>query len=183
MQYLQMGLFHILDIGGLDHLLFIGSLVLIYTFSDWKRVLVLLTAFTIGHGIALIVIASDVVDISSVWVERLIPITILITAVYHLFAAKMRSKVIYYLTLVFGLIHGCAFAQGWNKLFGFSADYLLATIGFNIGVELGQLLFALLVMSLVFISTRVFNIGVEKVRIFIFAIILTLAVQYLLEAF
>ena len=179
LNYLEMAAFHILDLDGLDHLLFVASVVLAYTLSAWKDVLVLLTSFTLGHAISLLIMATGAIRIEEEFIEFLIPLTILVTAIIHLFAGRQRGYKMYILALIFGLIHGTAFAQGWESMFGFSAEYFKATIGFNIGIELAQLLFGFLILGITALLTNIRGVSVEKVRVFIFAVIITLAAQFL----
>ena len=112
--YFGIGWEHIISKNALDHQLFIAAIAAIYLLKDWKQVLILVTAFTIGHSVTLALSVFDVIRFSSSWVEFLIPCTIIITAVSNLFQKKFTAKSIrinYFLALAFGLIHGMGFAN------------------------------------------------------------------------
>ena len=112
--YFKLGWKHIISLGALDHQLFILALAAIYITKDWRQVLVLVTAFTIGHSLTLYLSVKELVTVSSKWVEFLIPCTIFITAISNLFQKKFTPKTIrinYFLALFFGLIHGLGFAN------------------------------------------------------------------------
>ena len=112
--YFNIGLKHVLDINAYDHVLFLMALVIPYAFKDWKNVFVLVSLFTIGHTLALLLSVYGIVQIQASLVEFLIPITILITALFHLFTAGKSSKnesitFVAIVTLFFGIIHGLGF--------------------------------------------------------------------------
>ncbi|MEG2101900.1 MAG: HupE/UreJ family protein, partial [Flavobacterium sp.] len=90
--YFQIGLKHVLDINAYDHVLFLIALTVPYTFKDWKRILLLVSLFTIGHTVALVLSVFGIITVKVNLVEFLIPITILITALYHLFTAGKATK-------------------------------------------------------------------------------------------
>src|ERR1700710_423565 len=113
--YFTWGWHHIISWDALDHQLFIAALAAIYLLKDWRQVLVLVTAFTIGHSLTLALSVLDIIRFSSKWVEFLIPCTIIITALTNLFQKKFTPKSIrinYFLALFFGLVHGMGFANG-----------------------------------------------------------------------
>jgi hypothetical protein len=146
MNYLEMGWWHIFDIHAFDHLLFMASLVSAYRLRQWRPLLWLITAFTIGHAISLIAVSAGL-RVSSAWVEFLIPCSILIMAVYHLLFRQVQ-QVSYALALIFGLIHGAAYAQGFAELFQDIPGFFAASLGFNLGVEAAQIVFALVLLLL-----------------------------------
>lgn len=149
--YFGLGWEHIIGANALDHQLFILALAAIYMLADWKQVLFLVTAFTIGHSLTLALSVYDLVRISSSWVEFLIPVTILITAVSNLYQKKFTPRSIrinYFLALFFGLIHGLGFA---NQLrFVLAADQQLGSslLAFNLGLEAGQLMVVWVILLL-----------------------------------
>lgn len=155
--YFQLGIHHILSLGAMDHILFVTALCLRYLYTDWKKVLILVTAFTIGHSITLALSALDYIHFPTDWIEFLIPLTIAATCVNNLLqpAGKEPSKLpwIYFFALFFGLIHGLAFANEFLSLV--SKDQLVsALLAFNIGIELAQLLVvvAALLLSLLVVQ-------------------------------
>ncbi len=153
--YCKEGWEHIISIDALDHLLFILALCAIYLAKDWKRVLVLVTAFTIGHSITLVLSALDVIKVNAQFVEFLIPCTIIFTAIYNLFTKKQTTQKIqfnYILALFFGLIHGLGFANTIRFMLVKNQSIGTCIFGFNIGLELGQIV----VISIILFSAYLF---------------------------
>ena len=149
--YFKIGWEHIINKSALDHIFFIAALAAIYMLKDWRQVLILVTAFTIGHAITLILSAKNVVNVDSAVVEFLIPCTIVFTAISNLFLKTFTSKSIrinYFLALFFGLIHGLAFAQTLKWILAEDQSFMVAWLSFSVGLELGQILVVLLILLL-----------------------------------
>jgi len=149
--YFKIGWEHIINKSALDHIFFIAALAAIYMLRDWRQVLILVTAFTIGHAITLILSAKNVVNVDSAVVEFLIPCTIVFTAISNLFLKTFTSKSIrinYFLALFFGLIHGLAFAQTLKWILAEDQSFMVAWLSFSVGLELGQILVVLLILLL-----------------------------------
>jgi hypothetical protein len=149
--YLQLGWQHIIGTAALDHQLFLLALSAIYLLRNWRQVLVLVTAFTIGHSLTLALSVYRVFTISSAWVEFLIPCTIIATALFNCFqkngqAPKLKRN--YLLALLFGLIHGLGFANTIRFMLAEGQSIGWPLLGFNIGLELGQLLVVLGILLL-----------------------------------
>lgn len=162
--YLTLGFDHITDPNGYDHILFVIALCAIYGFGEWKKVLVLITAFTIGHSITLALATLQVFTYRSDIIELLIPITILVTALTN-FAQpeKGESKspqLRYLLALSFGLIHGMGFSNYLRSLLGAQESIVMPLFSFNLGLELGQLI--IVTIALVIASVFVELIRVKK---------------------
>lgn len=152
--YFGLGRAHIADLNGYDHILFVVALCLPFLLKDWKKILILVTAFTIGHSITLALAAFDKLNVPSDWIEFLIPVTILITAwsnvskkktntLYPSQAPGSSNKSInlsYVLALFFGLIHGLGFSNYLKSLLGKSNSITGELLAFNLGLELGQLI-------------------------------------------
>lgn len=161
--YFNTGLRHVLDIKAYDHVLFLIALTIPYAFKDWKRVLLLVSLFTVGHTMALLLSVYGFVQIKVNLVEFLIPITILITAVFHLFTAGKNSKkesisFIAIVTLFFGIIHGLGFSNYFNTILpGNSSDKLLPLLEFALGIEAAQIIVVLIVLILSYIVQTVFR--------------------------
>jgi ABC-type antimicrobial peptide transport system permease subunit len=163
--YLREGFLHITDWKGYDHILFVMALCLPYFVKDptaigGKQVLILITAFTIGHSITLALSVLNKILIPSRWIEFLIPITIMIMAVENLFRNNLQPKHVkirYVAALVFGLIHGLGFSNYLKSMMGKSENIILQLLAFNIGLELGQLLIVLAVLIVSFIFVRLLN--------------------------
>ena len=149
--YLDLGFDHILDPRGYDHILFIVALCAQYRPADWRRLAILVTAFTIGHSLTLALATLEWITVPQAWVEFLIPVTIFLTAVYNVTAQphwtgdlvqpKQRMTGYYGLALFFGLIHGLGFSNFLRSalLPGEESEFLTQLLAFNLGVELGQL--------------------------------------------
>jgi hypothetical protein len=150
--YLRLGFKHIIDLGGVDHILFVLALTLRYVWSDWKKILILVTAFTIGHSLTLALSTLSLIDIPVNWIEFLIPVTILITAVSNFwvqdFDFKQRNSPHYGLALFFGLIHGLGFSNYLKSLLGKEDSLLGPLFSFNIGLEIGQILIVMVILAL-----------------------------------
>jgi hypothetical protein len=153
--YGRLGFKHIIDLGGVDHIVFVLALTLRYIWSDWKKLLVLVTSFTIGHSLTLALSTLSLLDISVNWVEFLIPVTILITAVSNFwvkdFEFRQRYSMHYGLALFFGLIHGLGFSNYLKSLLGKEASLLGPLFSFNIGLEIGQLLIVAAILGLSYV--------------------------------
>jgi hypothetical protein len=152
LMYGRLGFKHIIDLGGVDHILFVLALTLRYIWSDWKKILVLVTSFTIGHSLTLALSTLSLIDISVDWIEFLIPVTILITALSNFwvkdFEFKQRYSAHYGLALFFGLIHGLGFSNYLKSLLGKEASLLGPLFSFNIGLEIGQILIVGVILAL-----------------------------------
>lgn len=141
-----MGFQHISDLRAYDHMLFIITLCAVYRLEDWRKILVLITAFTVGHSVTLALSALGVLSVPSDLVEFLIPVTILLTSLHNVSSFSKRKimsrnvNLNYLLALFFGLIHGMGFANYFRGLFGEMKDILWPLFSFNVGIELGQLL-------------------------------------------
>ena len=150
--YFGLGWEHIISWDALDHILFIVALALIYRLADWKKVLVLVTAFTIGHFLTLFLSVKDIVRADPRWVEFLIPLTIVITAAVNMFQKKFEGRglvVNYFLALFFGLIHGLGFANAIRFVLADDQSLGWSLFAFNFGLEIGQIV---VVLSVLFIS-------------------------------
>ena len=149
--YLELGLEHIADVQGYDHILFVAMLCAVYTFKEWKQVLILVTAFTIGHSLTLALATLNIIRVSNAWVEFLIPVTIFVTAAGNMISGKpghASTRIKYALALFFGLIHGLGFSNYLRSLLGTHDSILFPLLAFNIGVELGQILIVLCILTL-----------------------------------
>jgi len=157
--YFGIGIEHILNPEALDHILFVAALCLRYLMKDWKKVIVLVTAFTIGHSVTLALSALGLVHFATRWIEFLIPLTIVATALNNLVQRNdrvdhpSRLPLIYFFALFFGLIHGLAFASTLVSLVG-KDDLVLPLLAFNLGIEAAQLVVvaAILLISFIFVQ-------------------------------
>ena len=155
--YFQIGWKHILSWDATDHIYFIVALSIIYAFKDWKKVLVLVTAFTIGHAITLYLSALDVFRFSVEWVEFAIPCTILVTAVSNLLIKqekKTKGILQYVMAIGFGLVHGMGYANYIRMMLSSNQSLVSSLFSFNVGLELGQILVVLFVLSVQWLLTK-----------------------------
>jgi hypothetical protein len=155
--YLHLGFRHIMDWEAWDHILFVLVLTIRYQWTDWKKLLVLITAFTIGHSITLALSTLNWINFPTALVEFLIPVTIVFTAVsnYWVKSFDFRSKY----ALFFGLIHGLGFSTFLKSMLGKEESILAPLFTFNVGLELGQLLIVsiILIISFIFVSVLKVN--------------------------
>jgi len=145
--YVNLGIEHILDINGFDHVLFLIVLAIPFTIKNWKTVIVLATAFTIGHSLTLFLSGMDLIRIKSEPVEILIAISILFTAIFNILkAGKAQNNISRYsIALFFGLIHGLGFSNFFKSILGNDA-ILFPLFSFNIGVELAQVIIVIVIL-------------------------------------
>ena len=161
--FFEKGLRHILDLSAYDHILFLIALTIPYAFKDWKRLLLLVTIFPVGHTVALLLSVFGVVIIKVNLVEFLIPITILIIAFFNLFTAGKSSKqesisVIGFVTLFFGIVHGLSFAGYFNTLLGGSPQSKLLPLSeYSLGIETSQIIVVFIVLILSYIVQTFFR--------------------------
>lgn len=159
--FLPMGWEHIMSWNALDHILFISALAVVFQLRQWKQVLLLITAFTIGHFLTLWLSVTGWVQFSDKWVEFLIPVTILLTAVSNFLrmSEKQSMELHYAMALGFGLIHGMGYANAIR--FGLTEGQQLgwSLFGFNIGLELGQIL---VVSMILLIESIILKIGLKR---------------------
>jgi len=154
--YFTLGLQHIADLKGYDHILFILTLCAVYNLKEWKRVLVLVTAFTIGHSLTLALATLDLIRVDGDLIEFLIPVTIFVTALANLLARKQQvSPLLHYMKygagLFFGLIHGLGFSNYLRSLLGAERGLVLPLFSFNVGIEVGQII----IVSIIMVLTKV----------------------------
>ena len=182
--YFGLGWEHIMSRGALDHLLFIAALAAIYLLKDWKQVLILVTAFTIGHSLTLALSVLDIIRFSSKWVEFLIPCTIVITAISNLFQKKFTAQSIrinYFLALFFGLIHGMGFANSIRFMMAKDQNLGWSLFGFNGGLEAGQIIVVLVLLLLAYVIINLLKINRREWVIFVSAAVFSLALKMALE--
>ena len=182
--YFKLGWEHIISLDALDHQLFILALIAIYSYTNVKQVLILVTAFTIGHSATLLLSVLDVIRFNSAWVEFLIPCTIVITAVSNLFRKQfdMESvRINYFLALGFGLIHGMGFANSIRMMLAKDQNMGWGLFGFNVGLEAGQIFMVLIILIVTFLTFNYTKIKRISWVLFISAAVFSLALKMALE--
>jgi HupE / UreJ protein len=182
--YFWLGWEHIINANALDHQLFIAALAAIYLLKDWKQVLVLVTAFTIGHSLTLVLSVLDIIRFPSNWVEFLIPVTIVITAFTNLFQKKFTARSIrinYFLALFFGLIHGMGFANSIRFMLAKDQNLGWSLFGFNLGLEAGQIIVVMILLTVAHIIVNLVKVNRRDWVIFLSAAVFGLAIKIILE--
>jgi len=159
-EFIQLGWQHILDLNGLDHLLFLLVLCAPYSTNQWRQVLVLITAFTLGHSLTLLISTLNIFTLSSQVVEFLIPLTIIITAIENIVLKNDRSLRVllnYFMVAFFGLIHGLAFSNDIRPMLEGTDELLTDLLAFNLGIEIGQIIVVACIFAFLALFTRVFK--------------------------
>jgi hypothetical protein len=182
--YINLGLKHVLDWKAYDHVLFLIVLTVFYSFKDWKKVLWLITAFTLGHTLSLTLAAYNIIYVKMAIVEFLIPLTIFITAIYNIFKVKSPPKNIKinaFFALLFGLIHGLGFSSYFKILVDESEDKLLPLIEFAIGIEIAQITVVLFVLLFSFVVQNIFKRTKRDWVMIVSAIVIGIVIPMLIE--
>lgn len=162
LNFFREGWKHIISLDALDHQLFILVLAAIYTLKEWKQVLVLVTAFTIGHSITLALSTLNVIKVPTDWIEFLIPCTIVFTAVANLFHKSLNPRSIrlnYFLALFFGLIHGLGFANTLRFMLAEGDSLAWPLLQFNLGLEAGQIVLVIAILLLAYLFVYIINLN------------------------
>jgi hypothetical protein len=186
--YFQIGLKHVLDIHAYDHVLFLIALTTPYAFKDWKRILLLVTMFTVGHTLALLLSVFGIVAVKANLVEFLIPVTILITAFFNLFTAGKASKnesvnLVFFLTLFFGIIHGLGFSNYFKTILGGTASSkLVPLLEFGLGIEAAQLIVVFVVLIISYIVQTVFRFSKRDWALVMSAFIIGVVIPMIVES-
>jgi hypothetical protein len=168
--YFGLGKDHILDyVNGYDHILFVLALCAVYLISDWRKILILVTAFTIGHSITLALATLNIIDVQTDAIEFLIPLTIFITAVVNLFKketaqSKTRIQINYVFALFFGLIHGLGFSNYLRALLGKQESIVSPLFAFNLGLEMGQIIVVVIFLGISFILVELAKVQRRDLR-------------------
>ncbi len=183
----QYGINHVLDINAYDHVLFLIVLAVPYIFKDWKRVLMLVSVFTLGHTLSLILAVYGVVSVNGKLVEFLIPITILIMAVFNVFTAGKTAKsdkvgVLFFSTLFFGLVHGLGFAREFKIMVGKAENKLITLLEFALGIELAQIIIVFVVLFLGFLMQTIFRFSKRDWVMVVSAVVIGLVIPMIIHS-
>ena len=183
--YLELGFDHILDLNGYDHILFIIALCAVYKYAQWKNILILITAFTIGHSLTLALAALDLVVFRADIIEFLIPLTILFTALFNVLKKgdnHDRVMANYGLALFFGLIHGLGFSNFFKSLLGREENITGPLLAFNIGVELGQIVIVGITIFIAYLFMSVLKARQRDWNLFISGVAAGISFLLLMDA-
>lgn len=183
--YFQLGWKHILDLQGFDHILFVLALSAVYVFKDWKKILLLVTAFTIGHSLTLALASFQILNVRGDVIEFLIPCTIAITALVTIFRPRPSNnkgiQLNYVFALIFGLIHGMGFSLYLRQLLGKEASIWEPLLAFNIGLEVGQLAIVAVFLVITFFITGLARVNRKEWTLVVSSVILGVAWMLLLD--
>lgn len=182
--YLEMGWRHIISLEALDHILFIVVLAAVYTLTDFKQVLILVTAFTIGHSATLVLSVYDIVRFPDNWVEFLIPCTIVITALSNMLSNTQINKpkrLNYFLALFFGLVHGMGFANSIRFMLAKDQHIGVSLLAFNVGLELGQIIVVAMLLLVAYIFIERLQVNKRQWIVFLSAAVFGLALKMAFE--
>ena len=155
----ELGFSHVWDWQGYDHLLFLAALCLPFSTRQWKPLLWLITCFTIGHSLSLVLASLEVVKVSSIWIEFLIPVSIAATAVYNMIYARAvwvrNNQLVMWVTLFFGLVHGFGFAGYFELIRDVDQPLWSSLLFFALGIEGAQIVLGALMLLLSFVVLNV----------------------------
>ena len=185
--YFNIGLKHVLNVCAYDHVLFLLALTVTYEFKNWKKILILVSFFTLGHTLALFLSVFNVIAIKANIVEFLIPITILVTALYNIiFSGKSSKKntitFIGIITVFFGIVHGLGFSNYFNSILpGKATDKLLPLFEFALGIEVAQIFVVILSLLLAYIIQTLFKFSKRDWTLTVSAFIVGVVIPILLQ--
>lgn len=183
--YFKLGLQHILDIQGYDHILFVLALCAVYIPRDWRKIVILVTAFTIGHSLTLALATFKVIEIRSDIIEFLIPVTIAITALVTILKPKPSSgrniQLNYILALFFGLIHGLGFSNYLRELLGKEAIIWKPLLAFNLGLEAGQLVIVAAYLLITSVLVGIAGVNRKEWTLVVASMVLGVSLMLMLE--
>ena len=184
---MKYGMNHVLDINAYDHVLFLLVLTVPYMFKDWKRVLLLVSMFTLGHTLSLVMAVYGIITVNAKLVEFLIPVTIMVVALYNVFTAGKKAPsekigILFLSTLFFGLIHGLGFAREFKMFVGRSDSKLLPLVEFALGIELSQVIIVFVVLLLGFLCQTIFRLSKRDWIVVLSAVVVGLVIPMLLHS-
>jgi len=184
--YFKLGVQHILDLNGFDHILFVIALCAIYLLRDWKKILILVLAFTLGHSVALAVAMFQWIRINIGLIEFLIPITIAVTAFVNLLKPKPSGssgiQINYLFALIFGLIHGLGFSTYLRSLLGNQGSILEPLLAFNLGLGVGQLVIVGIFLLASSVWVGIFGVNRKEWTLVVSSIVLGMALMMIVNS-
>ncbi|QNL22483.1 HupE/UreJ family protein [Hyphobacterium sp. CCMP332] len=173
-----------MDLNAYDHMVFLLALCAFQEIKQWKNLLILITAFTIGHSFTLILAALKVIVFPVEIIEFLIPCTIFATSISAFFKSKyvLRTNILFLLIVVFGLIHGIGFSNYLLQLLGNAPSIILPLFSFNVGIELGQIFVVVIILLLKTIIETIPNLNVQKFRFWISGLTAGISIILMMES-
>ncbi|MDZ7612572.1 MAG: HupE/UreJ family protein [Flavobacteriaceae bacterium] len=182
--YVQTGLFHVLDLKAYDHILFLLVLTIIYQYKDWKKVLWLVTFFTLGHTFTLLLSVYQILTFNMAIVEFLIPLTIFLTALLNILFQKkpkitMTANI--WLAFIFGLIHGVGFSSYFHLMVGKSAAKLIPLLEFALGIEAAQIVIVIITLFLGLVFQNVFKVSKRDWILIVSSLVAGITIPMMIE--
>ena len=184
--FFKIGWAHIISKEAIDHLYFIATLAIVYSFPEWRKIIVLITAFTIGHSITLFLSVLNLIRMNNSFVEFAIPCTIIFSAVFNLFGNTkndVSGKIRYVMAFLFGLIHGMGFANAIRFMLSGDQGLGWSLFSFNIGLESGQIFVVLLILFLAWSTQKIKQYHHRKLVLLISSVVLVLSIKMALDRF
>ena len=183
---IQYGMNHVLNFKAYAHILFLVVLTVPYMFKDWKRIVLLITMFTLGHAVSLVLALYGIVSINANLIALLIPTIILVVALYNVFTAGKKAPsekvgILFLSTLFFGLIQGLSFASKFKIFTGKTENKLLPLIGVELGIELAQIIVVFVVIFLGFLCQTIFRFSKRDWIVVLSAIVVGLVIPMLIN--
>ena len=183
--FLKLGLYHVLDWRAYDHILFLIALTIVYSLNNWKKVLWLITFFTIGHTLTLALAAFKIIAIDINIVEFLIPVTIIITALVNIITIKNKQRtqnnINLFFAFFFGLIHGLGFSNYFRMIIDENEDKILPLLEFAVGIEIAQVIIVLVILIVGFVALSIFKISRRDWVLVLSSIVIGIVLPMLIE--
>lgn len=186
--YLDLGFEHITDLNGYDHILFLIVLSAVYLLKDWKKVLILVTAFTFGHTVTLALASLKIINVSADLIEFLIPVTIFISAFSVFFYKRNKNErrlhhFKYILAMFFGLIHGMGFSNYLISLLGSESNIVMPLFAFNVGLELGQIIIIIAYLIITSVLVKFLKVQIKILSLIVAVAASVISVILMIERF
>lgn len=186
--YIKLGLDHVLDFGAYDHILFLSALAIPFTFKNWKKVLLLATVFTVFHCLSLTLSVYEKAVINADWIEFLIPVTILLTALFNVLDIKnnthQKSWLLQLLvTAFFGLIHGFGFSNYFKMLMAGEEQKVSPLLGFASGIEISQVSIIVCILILAYITQSILKVKQALFILISSVLIILITIPMLIKTF
>jgi hypothetical protein len=183
--FIKLGFWHVLDKSALDHVLFFIALTVVFTFTNWRKALWLITFFTLGHTLTFGLSVYGYLDVNADLIEFIIPITILIPLLFNIYVAVKDKKTAHnrniYFAFFLGLIHGLGFSNYFKMALDVDDDKLFPLLEFALGIELSQVVVVLSMLALSHIVLYSFRIPKRKWIIIVSSLIILYIIPMLIE--
>ena len=184
--HINYGINHVLNFKAYAHILFLLVLAVPYMFKDWSRILLLITMLTVGHAMSLLLAVYGIVSVNASLIRFLIPLTILIVALYNVFTAGKKAPsekigILFLSALFFGLIQGLSFVNKFKIVTGKQEDKLLPLLGIELGIELGQIIVVFVVLFLGFLCQTIFRFSKRDWIVVLSAIVVGMVIPMLIN--